>query len=224
MSKEAEVMTSGRAAGSVPGLKWNNIGTREESEGEPLQGQDCLDSDLGGDIWVSFEVPQHHAEETWAGPDGPRELSMVWWCWPKWPTSSCRACSSPPVVPGMENILERCTHKKSCDIWFSFAFLERKEKKQQGSVLAQLPCAQPAGGEYSVLAEGSVTPGCCSASQIFFRIFLPTPIALASLRASGGKHKRTLCCGLGRRVVLESSVSSCVSLGGQAGDRYVPHL
>ena len=98
-----------------------------------------------------------------------------------------------PVSPALAGGFSTTVPPGKYDIWFFFAFLERKEEEQQGSVLAQLPCAQPASGQYSVLAEESVTPGCCSASQIFFRIFLPTPIALASLRASGERKHEQHC-------------------------------
>lgn len=91
--------------------EWNQCW--EWSWGAPAQGQDYLNSDMI--FGCSLRNPTHHAEETRTQPLGPKSPL---WCglWPKWPTSSSGACSSLPVLPGVEK--ERCTHREGSRIWF----------------------------------------------------------------------------------------------------------
>lgn len=104
----------------------------------------------------SLKHPTYHAEETWAEPVYPESIL---WCghWLGQLTSSCGACASPPVVPGIENVLERCTHRKSSDVGFLFCpFGTGRKTSRDPSYKVALCTASPE--EDPVLTEGSGIP------------------------------------------------------------------
>lgn len=155
---------------------------------------------------------------------GPRTLPMwaesggVWepsalGCWPPWPAGSRRACWSLPVAPGVESILERCTHREAVMLGSRLPCLERKGGEQQVCPGTAAPC--PTSWQRALCP---VSPECCSAPRCSSG-FSGSPHSPGLIQGIGGVQgaQADVVSRVGKKVVLKSSSSSHVSLGGQAG-------
>lgn len=148
----------------------------------------------------------------WAAPGGVWAPSTVG-CRPPGPAGSRRACWSLPVVPGAESILERRTHRESCEAGLSLALFGEEEGRAAGSVLARQPRAQPPGGALCPMSPDSCSAPRCSSGFSSSPLF---PWPHRGHRQGAGGHEQTLSRA-GKRAGWRSSSSSCVSLGGRAG-------
>lgn len=105
----------------------------------------------------SLRNPTHHAE-TWTQPLGPKGPP---WCglWPKWLTRSSGACSSLPVVPGVEKVFLRGAPGGKALVFGSFFDLFGKAAGRAAEVLPGMVAMCTASHRrMPVLAEGSGHP------------------------------------------------------------------